>query len=206
MYGTKVFVSLAALAVASTAQEFPDPACSSSIAAILAAVPTPGPELSDYLGQVMDGIPGPDNLLAHPDEYVSGLCSAVAELPPVALEEFADYGASLLSFASVEISSYDGIVTKCVATGAEGASITSFIHSIASTPEGLCAPTSTPSTPSGGNGTATITSFPTPTGNSTTPSIGVPSQSVPTAGAARPTSALFGAAAMGGLFGAVALL
>ncbi|KAI1756265.1 hypothetical protein F4782DRAFT_485518 [Xylaria castorea] len=211
MYGSKFLLALAALADASLAQTFPDPACSSLANELLLAAPTiPAAVASAFGGQ--GGSPSVDGLLSHPDAYVEQICGVVGSLPSSILPEFAIWGSSLLNYASVEISSYDAVVTKCIATGTAAASITSFIHSIASAPGALCQPTST-STPSGGNGTAHITHYSTATpyptathsGNGTSHT-GVPTTSIPTAAAARPTGAFVGAAAIGGLLGAVALL
>ncbi|KAI0189124.1 hypothetical protein EV127DRAFT_111979 [Xylaria flabelliformis] len=212
MYNSKFLLALAALADASLAQTFPDPACASLTSELLLAAPTiPAAVVSAFGGQ--SGIPSVENLLSHPDTYVEEICNIVGVLPSSVIPEFAGWGSSLLNYASVEISSYDAVVTKCITTGTAAASITSFIHSIASAPGALCQPTST-SAPSGGNSTAhvtqysTYTPYPTAThsGNSTTNHTGVPTTSIPTAAAARPTGAFVGAAAIGGLLGAVALL
>ncbi|TRX89886.1 hypothetical protein FHL15_009158 [Xylaria flabelliformis] len=209
MHYTKVIASLAALVSASIAQEFPDPACPSSRNELRDAAPTPPPSLSPFLsteaGQNQSqGAPNADILLTNPDIYVDQVCNLVASLPSSVLGDFQSWGASLLNFASVEISSYDAIVTKCITTGAAAASITSYIHSIASSPEALCQPTSTAG---GGNGTASITPYPTPTGNSTIPGTGISSTLIPTAAAAvGRTGDSVHAAVMGGLVAGIALL
>ncbi|KAI0453476.1 hypothetical protein F5B21DRAFT_479432 [Xylaria acuta] len=207
MYNPKVLLALAALADASLAQTFTAPGCSSSITELLLAAPTLPADLASAFGTQATGDLSIDGLLSHPDVYVEQICEAAGSLPSSLLPEFASWGSSLLYFASVEISSYDAVVTKCITAGTEAASVTSYIHSIVSSPERLCQLTST-STPSGGKGTASITPYPTatPAGNSTSPGTGVPTTSVPTAAAARPTGAFIGAAALGGLLGAVALL
>ncbi|KAI0431725.1 hypothetical protein F5Y09DRAFT_304125 [Xylaria sp. FL1042] len=201
MYNAKVLLSVAAFTGASMAQTstpFPAPDCASSITALVAAAPTIPPDvLTAFDALAPNGDVSSLNLLASPSAYVDQICSIANALPASALPEFGKWGSSLLEFAATEISSYDGIVTKCVATGAEGAAITSYIHSIASHPGELCQITRSPS-----NGTATITSYPNPTGNGTS----TPTSSIPVAGAARPTGVLAGAAALGGLIGAVALL
>ncbi|TGJ87051.1 hypothetical protein E0Z10_g1783 [Xylaria hypoxylon] len=208
MYNSKVLLSVATLtgvSLAQTSAVFPDPACPSSISALLAAAPMAPTELVSAFAAANTGGSeiSADGLLRHPSLYVDTLCGYAGVLPESILPAFANWGSDLLNFASTEISSYDGIVTKCITTGTEAASITSFIHSIASNPADLCkAPSSTPS-----NGTASITPYPTATGSSTTTSAsGSPSTLIPTAGAARPTGVLAGAAAIGGLLGAVALL
>ncbi|KAH8160045.1 hypothetical protein CIB48_g8199 [Xylaria polymorpha] len=208
MHYTNVLVSLAALAGVSIAQEFPDPGCASSRSELRDASPTPPPSLSPYLSTEAavnnsQGAPDASILLSNPDIYVEQVCNLVSSLPSSVLGDFQSYGSSLLEFASIKISSYDAIVTKCITTGAAAASITSYLHSIASSPEALCQPTSTPN---GGNGTASITPYPTSTGNTTTSGTGVPSTSIPVAVAARHTGFLVRAAAVGGLFGGIALL
>ncbi|KAI1749177.1 hypothetical protein F4782DRAFT_514809 [Xylaria castorea] len=208
MHYTKVIASLSALVSASIAQEFPDPGCASSRGELRDAAPTPPPSLSPFLSteagtNQSQGAPDADILLSNPDIYVEQVCNLVASLPSSVLGDFQSWGLAHLKFASVEISSYDAIVTKCITTGAAAASITSYIHSIASSPERLCQPTTTSG---GGNGTASITPYPTPTGNGTTPGTGVSSTLIPSAGAAGRTGELVHVAVMGGLFGGIALL
>ncbi|KAI0469135.1 hypothetical protein F4859DRAFT_488685 [Xylaria cf. heliscus] len=209
MHYINVLISLGALMGATTmAQEFPDPACASSRSELRDAAPTPPPSLEPFLSveagkNQSQGAPDAEILLSNPDIYVQQVCNLVSSLPTSVLGDFQSWGASHLSFASVEISSYDAIVTKCIATGAAAASITSYIHSIVSSPEALCQPTSTTS---GKNGTASIMPYPTPTGNGTTPNTGVPTTSIPAAAAARHTGALACGVAVGGLVGALALL
>ncbi|GAP85021.1 hypothetical protein SAMD00023353_3900600 [Rosellinia necatrix] len=204
MFNTKV-LSLLALAGASLAQEeFPAPECASLASELVAAAPTIPAALLPYLDSDDPEAPPADGLLTMPDVYVQAICDLVPGLPSSVLSDFQTWGPSLLHFASVEISSYDAIITKCVTTGTAAASITSYIHSIASNPERLCQPTSTPS---GSNNTASITPYPTASGNGTVPTA-APSvtSSIPTAAAARPTNIIAGAAVMGGLLGVVALL
>ncbi|GAP91528.1 hypothetical protein SAMD00023353_3101390 [Rosellinia necatrix] len=208
MYNAKILLALATLADVSLAQTSLDPACSSLITALIQAGPTIPAELAAGYGDESNGAPSdPTELLSRPDVYVEQICAAVGSLPSSLLPEFASWGSSLLHFASVEVASYDAIVTQCIATddAAAAASITSYIHSIVSAPDRLCQPTATTSAApaaGSGNGTASVT----PSGNGTSPSTGVPTTSIPTAAAGRPTGAIVGAAALGGLLGAVALL
>ncbi|KAI0813334.1 hypothetical protein GGR55DRAFT_570675 [Xylaria sp. FL0064] len=202
MYNTKVLLFVAAFTGASMAQTstpFPAPDCASSISALVAAAPTIPPDfIPAFEALAPNGDTASLNLLGSPSSYVAGICSFANALPASKLSEFGKWGSSLLEFVATETASYDGVVTKCVAIGAEGAAITSYIHSIASHPGELCKITRSPS-----NGTATVTSsYPTATGNGTSS----PTSSIPVAGAARHTGVLAGAAALGGLVGAVALL
>ncbi|KAI1428579.1 hypothetical protein F5Y12DRAFT_672731 [Xylaria sp. FL1777] len=211
MYNAKVLLSVAALTGASMAQTsttFPDPGCSSSVSALVIKAPTAAPEVMtalDNIGVFLVPSVAGSSLLASPAAYLTKICSVAEELPASLLPEFGAWGASLLQYASTEIASYDAIVTKCIATGSEAASITSVIHSIASQPPGmLCEFTGSPS-----NGTASTTAstaaYPTAAANGTSISA-PPTSTIPVAGAARPTGVLAGAAALGGLMGAVALL
>ncbi|KAI0540496.1 hypothetical protein GGR58DRAFT_460713 [Xylaria digitata] len=164
MYSTKVLLTVAALTGASMAQTstvFPDPDCPTYVSELVAAAPTTPPELVEVFEEVSGSSPHPEDLFLHPEEFVDNVCSAVGELPQSVLPIFASWGSVLLEFASTEIASYDHIVTQCVATGTEGASITSYIHSIASNPADLCQDLSSapPSV------SASLTSYPVPTGS-----------------------------------------
>lgn len=208
---SKNLITLAALAGASLAEEFPASNCEALVSSLVAAAPTVPPAITPFFAGDVPNAPPPDGLLVHPDLYVAGLCSLAGSLTGSDLAEFQSWGPSLLHYASVSVASYDEVVTKCITTGTAAASITSYIHSIASNPGKLCQPTATPS--ASGNGTApyptSAPSYPTATGggNSTVPT-GTPSPTtiIPTAAAARPTNLIAGAVAMGGILGAVALL
>ncbi|KAI1183509.1 hypothetical protein F5B17DRAFT_132733 [Nemania serpens] len=193
MHKTKVVLSLAAFAGLSLAASMDDSAeCDSKENALLAMAPTPAPALQSYI--VSKGAV-PHDLLSNPEGYASELCGLAAGLPESLKVEFGSWGQNLLGFASTHISSYDALVTECATTGSAAASITSYLHSIVSAPDRLCQPTSTPSI------TSAATSDSTPSANSAPLST-----SSPTGAAARPSGILAGAAVMGGLLGAVALL
>ncbi|KAF2967622.1 hypothetical protein GQX73_g5941 [Xylaria multiplex] len=158
MYTTKVFLTVAALTGASLAQTstvFPNPDCPTYVSELVAAAPTTPPELVTVFEEVTGSSPNPEDLFLHPDAFVDNICSAVGQLPQSVLPIFANWGSVLLEFASTEIASYDHVVTECVATGTEAASITSYIHSIASNPADLCQELST--------APAEATASPTPT-------------------------------------------
>ncbi|KAI3325822.1 hypothetical protein HD806DRAFT_458032 [Xylariaceae sp. AK1471] len=212
MYNAKVLLSVAALVGVSRAQMYTDPVCNSSYEALLAAAPTPPPALISALGSSPESAAlfNPD-ILGDPMGFTEELCSIAAELPASVLSDFGAWGSSLLSYASVEISSYDAFITQCVTTGEAAASLTSFINSIATATNGPLCPQITSAPGSGGasNSTITITSTPTAAPTNTYPagsSSGSTSSSIPTAAAARPTGVFAGAAAMAGLLGAAALL
>ncbi|KAI1746951.1 hypothetical protein F4782DRAFT_552860 [Xylaria castorea] len=204
----KILLPVAAFAGVSLAAD--SAACSASRAGFIAGAPTFAPELGPYLDGPLGGGSGatttaafasttlPPDTLADPEGYVSVLCSVAAELPASLLPEFQSWGGSLLKYGSSHISQYDDFVTDCVTTGPAAATITSYLNNLLTGTGGLCSkPTSAPGGAS--NGTASAT----PTGtNSTHTSATL----IPTAAAARPTGVLAGAAALGGLIGAVALL
>ncbi|KAI0555700.1 hypothetical protein F4679DRAFT_590754 [Xylaria curta] len=205
MHCPKTHVLLATLAGASAsmAQQFPDPACGMLAKDLIEAAPTPPLALSSYINSQETNSPTPGDLLRNPPAYVEQLCGLAGSLPQSLLVEFQGWGSSLLNYASVSISAYDNVVTKCITTGTAAASITSYIHEIAESPGKLCQPTSTPT---GGSGTVSFTPYPTATGNGTNPgSVGL-STSIPIAAAARPTGLMAGAAAMAGAIGVAALL
>ncbi|KAI0425118.1 hypothetical protein F5Y09DRAFT_115257 [Xylaria sp. FL1042] len=154
MHSTNFFLFLSFFAAGSLAQNFSDPCCSSSWAALEAAAPQP----ASYIATIL---PDPVSILKDPAGYASSLCKAAAELPASELSGFEEWGQSLLSFASVEISSYDALI-PCFATGSAVITASRYINSIVSQTAPLCQETGTPtggSSPS--NGTATITSAPT---------------------------------------------
>ncbi|KAK5633002.1 hypothetical protein RRF57_008716 [Xylaria bambusicola] len=155
MHSNKALVIVGSLGVGSLAQTFSDPSCSSSWIALEAAAPQPASEIFGIL-------PDPASILRDPAGYASALCAAAAGLPPSGLSDFAEWGQSLLYFASVEISSYDALATSCFNTDSkEGAAATSYLHSIVSQTVPLCQETTAPSsTGYQPNATATITSAP----------------------------------------------
>ncbi|KAI0185770.1 hypothetical protein EV127DRAFT_440608 [Xylaria flabelliformis] len=207
----KVLLPMAALAGVSLAAD--SAVCSASRATFIAGAPTFAPELAPYLDGPLGGGSGattsgayasttlPPDTLADPSGYVSVLCSVAADLPSSLLPAFESWGGALLKYGSSHISAYDDFVTDCVTTGPAAATITSYLNELLTGTGGigsLCEPTSAPVSSSNGTyptGTGSI--HPTATGSSTL---------IPTAGAARPTGVIAGAAALGGLMGAVALL
>ncbi|KAK5634308.1 hypothetical protein RRF57_010022 [Xylaria bambusicola] len=205
MYTTKSLGFLVALgAGTSVAQQFtPNPTCAQFAADLIGPAPTAPDVIQSFLDTHETTTPAPGGILRDPEAYVSELCGLAVDLPKSALPDFSGWGASLLSFAGERIATYDEVVTKCITTGTAASSITSYLHYIVSNPNDLCKPTATPT---GGNGTASVTITPYPTatltGNSTNPG----TMSIPVGAAARPAGVLVGAAAMGGVIGAAVLL
>ncbi|KAI0116524.1 hypothetical protein GGR51DRAFT_501656 [Nemania sp. FL0031] len=214
MYNTKILLPLAVLAGVSSAQTTTTDSaqCQSKVNALLAAAPTPSPELSSYFDSAAATLSAAGGLLDAPDVYVTGLCALATALPSSLQSEFRDYGSSLLSFASAEISSYDAIVTECVTTGPVASSITSYLHSIASEAGHLCQEQTITTTVYNNVTSGASTPYPTATsGGASGSGSGVRSTAssstlVPTGAAARPSGVFAGAAAVGGILGAVALL
>ncbi|TGJ82866.1 hypothetical protein E0Z10_g5897 [Xylaria hypoxylon] len=216
MYNTKVFLSVATLMGTSLAQIPTGVYTASSCVAILSGftdVPTPAPALASYISSlVLDGpvtAPGqttalPGFTLEDPVGYQDLFCSIASDLPESLVPEFQSYGLGLLSYGSVHLSEYDAFVTECITTGAAASTLTSELHKMLTNTGGLCQAPST-TTPAGSyptgssNGTSSTGtgSFSTPTSSATL---------IPTGAAARPTGAIVGAAAIGGLLGVVALL
>ncbi|KAI1113852.1 hypothetical protein F5Y14DRAFT_441605 [Nemania sp. NC0429] len=200
----KLISSLGLFAAGSLAQSFTsDPSCPSSILSLYKAAPSAPPYIATIL-------PDPASAFKYPWEYASSLCEIANEFPASQLSGFASWGQALLGYAATELPEYDALVTKCYATGAEAASATSYIHSIASQTGPLCEVTSAPS-PSGmngvSNGTATLTTAPTSTiasisfqvNSSTTPIVA-------TGSAAKPIKMFASATSLAALLAAVALL
>ncbi|KAI1125674.1 hypothetical protein F5Y10DRAFT_246575 [Nemania abortiva] len=209
MHNTKVLLPVAALAVTSMAQTptATDAACLASLSQF-ADAPTPAPELASYIASLVGTgpvtAPGhttalPDFTLEDPVGYQDLICSIAGELPASLIPDFQSYGSGLLSYGSVHISQYDAYITDCITTGEAASTLTSELHSMLLGTGGLCSSVAT-TTPTGyGNGTY-------PTGTGSIPTATSSSTLIPTAGAARPTGAVVGVAAIGGLLGAAALL
>ncbi|GAP91074.1 hypothetical protein SAMD00023353_1501940 [Rosellinia necatrix] len=225
MYNSKALLSAVALAGASlaqtTASSVDAAACSSSLTFFREA-PTPAPALYPYLAPLLSGpqtVPGqttalPDVTLEDPKGYQELLCAVAAELPTSLLPDFRDFGSALLSYGSAHSSKYDAYITECITTGEAASTLISELHEMFTGTGGLCQPTASASattgaasvTPAPGSGVSNGT-YPTGTGSLPTPTGGSSSSTlVPTAAAARPTGALVGAAAIGGLLGAIAML
>ncbi|KAI1354496.1 hypothetical protein F5Y01DRAFT_302502 [Xylaria sp. FL0043] len=212
MYGAKVLLSVAALAGTSLAQTTTSksPACQESLQAF-SDVPLPSPALASYLaggsggsssGGGGGGSGGLDATFEDPDGYQAYVCSVAATLPKSLISEFQSFGSSLLSYGSVHLSQYDAYVTDCIASGEAASTITSQLHDMLTGTGGMCKqPAATATTTPTFNGTTYLTGT-----GSYTPGPTATSTMVPYAAAARPTGAVVGAAALGGLLGVVALL
>ncbi|KAI0100091.1 hypothetical protein GGR51DRAFT_575892 [Nemania sp. FL0031] len=215
MYSTKVLLAIAALAGTSLSQKSDSEFCASyasSLFVLFGEAPTSPPAIVSFLAQSTSAAvptttaspvttPAP---AATPDfiGHAEFLCELITELPSSLLPDFQTYAGGLLSFGKVHSSEYVAYVTDCVA-GDAAASMTSYLDYIFTATGNLCQPTSTSGAAS--NSAYPTSPAPTATGSYTT-SLGSSSTLVVTAAAAKPTGALMGAAAMGGILGAAAML
>ncbi|KAH8162603.1 hypothetical protein CIB48_g5663 [Xylaria polymorpha] len=208
MHNTKVLLSAVALAGTALAQTSTNAACAASLSKF-ADAPTPAPALVSYLATAVGTgpitAPGettalPDLTLEDPIGYQNLICSIAGELPASLIPDFQTYGSQLLSYGHEHLSDYDAYITDCITTGEAASTLTSQLHHMLTATGGLCQETTTASPGGASNGTYPTGTGSLPTTTSTTGTL------VPTAAAARPTGAFVGAAAIGGLLGAVALL
>ncbi|GAW23450.1 hypothetical protein ANO14919_130090 [Xylariales sp. No.14919] len=179
---------------------------------VVAEGPTTPAAVLSYIATVTNSRPplatfGPE---AHGEE----ICSIYSELPPSLLPEFVTYITSVLSFGNANSDVLLGLATDCEPED-KVASVTDYIHQMLTPTGNPCAATTTTTgaAPGGGaNGTYPTTRYsPLPTATSTLPGPGANSTyptSIVTAGGAvaRPTGVLLGAAALGGVLGAAAML
>lgn len=191
---------MAALAGTSLAQASDAAYCSayqsSLFGELIAGVPTTPAAILSYATQFP--LPTTLDFQAHATQ----LCDILGALPTSLLPEFKSFASELLEYGASYQSEFVGYVTACEPED-EVASMTSALASYFTATGNLC-PTPTPAPTSGGaaNGTyPTYSNSPAPTAAPTTTTT-----PIATAAAARPTGVLMGAAAMGGIVGAAALL
>ncbi|KAI0470332.1 hypothetical protein F4859DRAFT_486424 [Xylaria cf. heliscus] len=212
MYSTKILLSIAALAGTSLSQKSDSQFCSSyasSLFSLFGEAPTTPPAILSFLAQSTQ--PASPTTTASPATtpppaetpdfigHAEFLCELLTELPPSLLPDFQSFAGELLSFGKVHSSEYVAYATDC-APADEAASSASYLSYIFTATGNLCQPTPTPSGAS--NGTYPTTPAPTATSSHA----GTSATSVVTAAAGRPTGAFLGAAAIGGILGAAAML
>ncbi|KAI0502887.1 hypothetical protein F5B22DRAFT_652639 [Xylaria bambusicola] len=215
MYSTKIFLPLTALMGASFAQTSASLDCSQSVSYFIANAPTMAPELLPYLDgpfntpvhTLPDGSVTtlPPDTLADPEGYVEVVCAVASELPSSVLPAFQSFGQGLLSYGSVHISEYDQFVRELLILKHDHRDLhnsRNYLNSILLGTGGLCQPTATP----GGSANGTLSTTPAPTATGTNSTSGSYPTSVVIAAASKPTGVFVGAAAVGGLIGAVMLL
>ncbi|GAP82958.1 hypothetical protein SAMD00023353_0104890 [Rosellinia necatrix] len=211
MHSTKVLLSAAALAGMSLAQKSDAQFCSDGLSSffsqILVEAPTtPAAILSFIASQTeIPAVPTslPPGFMLDPEEHQSQLCALATALPSSLLPEFQTLASGLLEFGREHSSEFIAFITNC-ADPAGVASTTSYLEYIFTATGNICqetgaaATTSAPAPGGASNGTYP-TATPAPTLTSTT-------SLIPTAAAARPTGAIMGAIAAGGVLGAAAML
>jgi hypothetical protein len=137
------------------------------------------------------------------ESHQSQLCAVATALPSSLLPEFKTFASELLSFGKVHGSELLAIVTDC-APDDEVASSSSYLNYVFTATGNICQETPTPAP--GGASNGTYPTSPAPTATSSHATLGSSATSIVTAAAARPTGALLGAAAMGGVLGVAAML
>lgn len=208
MYSSSFLLLIPAFAGIAMSQKSDAEYCSSKMASFISWAntvgPTTPPAVLAFLASQTTNSQAPLATFgpsAHGDE----ICSIISVLPDSLLPEFQDYVTDVLSFGNANSEVLLNVATDCVPEE-QIASVTSYIHEML-TPTGGC-PEPTPAPGSASTGayptapatTATVTSSYIGSGNHTY------STSILQAGAARPTGVLLGAAALGGILGAAALL
>ncbi|KAI0534224.1 hypothetical protein GGR58DRAFT_483455 [Xylaria digitata] len=205
MYGPKVLFFAAALAGTALSQKSDAKYCSSKMSSFFSWVVAEGPTtpaaVLNFLATQTNSKPplstfGPE---AHGEE----ICSIYSELPPSLIPEFKTYITSVLSFGNANSEVLLGVATDCVPED-KVASVTNYIHEMLTPTGNSCE--ATPAPGGAANGTYPTSPAPTATGSYTSRGNYTYPTSIATGAAARPTGAFLGAAAIGGVLGAAALL
>ncbi|KAI1354269.1 hypothetical protein F5Y01DRAFT_274753 [Xylaria sp. FL0043] len=204
MHSTKVLFALAALVGTSLAQKSDSEFCSAFYTSFLSVIlnsdaPTPSGIVS-FLAQQTPTTTAPPLTTLDFASHAQELCELATELPSSLLPEFSTYAAELLSFGHKYSSEHIAYVTDC-APESEVASRSSYLEYVFTATGNFCTETPAPGGASNGTyptPTSTAASYPTGSNSSTS--------SVVTGAAARPTGGCLGAAAVGGILGAAALL
>ncbi|KAI1432600.1 hypothetical protein GGR50DRAFT_696871 [Xylaria sp. CBS 124048] len=231
MYTPKALLSMAVLLGVSMAQQTTDQttaqgtgsgnphdaSCTRSYVRILAGAPTPTGQLASAITSYAGGFRqtgSPNSNNNNNANPVSEACSFSSNLPSSLQRDFDAYLTSVISYVSASSSEIDALITNCVASGSQGASLTSIVNSVATHSGPLCqatgaangtststtssatTPTSSTTRGGGGGGGGTRTGGPTSAGTT----------SAQTGAGAKPTGMFAGAAAAAGVLGAAVLL
>ncbi|KAI1743717.1 hypothetical protein F4680DRAFT_444991 [Xylaria scruposa] len=185
---------MAALAGTSMSQKSDSQFCSAEMGALFSVIgagaPTTPAAILSFIATNTQIPPLPTTI--DPMAHQSQLCALATALPSSLLPEFASLASGLLSFGKVHSSDFIAYVTDC-APEDEVASSTSYLDYIFTATGNICKETATP-TPGGASNGTYPTATPTITSHFNTSTT-----LIPTAAAARPTGALMGAAAVGGV-------
>ncbi|KAI3322502.1 hypothetical protein HD806DRAFT_127589 [Xylariaceae sp. AK1471] len=202
MYYTRFLLSIAALAGTSLSQKSDAQFCSSLESSFFSEV-AEGPQTpAAVLSFIATNTQIPVLTTFDPEGHQSQLCAIAAALPPSLLPEFQTFEQELFSAGKTQGTGINQYVTDCLPE-AKASSVLSYLDYIFTATGNICeeTPTATPTPGSGvSNGTypaGTGSVYPTATGSPTL---------IPTAAAVKPTGALAGAALVGGVLGAAAML
>ncbi|KAI0483416.1 hypothetical protein F4859DRAFT_472786 [Xylaria cf. heliscus] len=208
MYSTKILLLIAALAGTSLSQKSDSEFCSAFFTSFLSileekAPMTPPAILSFLTPSTETATPtttAPPLTTLDFASHAQELCEIATEIPSSLLPVFQTYAAELLDFGRAYSSEHIAYVTDCSPEN-EAASRSSYLAYIFTATDNFCNQTPTPGGAS--NGT-----YPTPTPTVTSSYAGLNSSTsmVITAAAAKPTGAYLGAAVVGGVLGAAAIL
>ncbi|KAI1421304.1 hypothetical protein F5Y12DRAFT_718568 [Xylaria sp. FL1777] len=204
MYGARVLFFIAAFAGVSLSQKSDAAYCASKMTSFFsfaAAGPTTPAAVLSFLATQPNSKPPLSTF--DPHGHQDEICSILNELPPSLIPEFRTYITSVLSFGNAHSTVLLDLATDCEPAD-KVASVTSYIYAML-TPTGNPCKT-TPAPGSAANGTYPTSPAPTATTSFASPGNTTYPTSVVTAAAARPTGVWLGAAAMGGVLGAVAML
>ncbi|KAI0108711.1 hypothetical protein GGR51DRAFT_548211 [Nemania sp. FL0031] len=200
MHSTKILFAFASLTGTALSQKSDSEFCSAFFTSFLSVilnsdVPTPT-AIVDYLAQQSPTVTAAPLTTLDFASHAQELCELATELPSSLLPEFRDYASGLLAWGKSYSSEHIAYVTDC-APESEVASRSSYLEYVFTATGNFCTETAAPGSAS--NGTYP-TATPTATASNTSSTL------VVTAAAAKPTGACLGAAAVGGILGAAALL
>ncbi|KAI1424534.1 hypothetical protein F5Y12DRAFT_751298 [Xylaria sp. FL1777] len=208
MHSTKILLSIAALAGTSLSQKSDSEFCSAFFTSFVSLIDEKAPHtpsaILSFLAQSTESASPttstPPLTTLDFASHAQELCEIATELPSSLLPEFKTYAAELLSFGIAYSSEHIAYVTDC-APEDEVASSTSYLEQFFTATGNFCEQTPAP----GGASNGTFAT-PTPTDTSSYAGLNSSATSIVTAAAARPTGAYLGAAAIGGVLGAAAML
>ncbi|KAK5636822.1 hypothetical protein RRF57_012534 [Xylaria bambusicola] len=200
MHSIKPFIAFAALAGTSLAQKSDAEFCSAFFTSFLSVIlesdaPTPT-GIASWVAEQTPVTTAPPISVLDFASHASELCHLATVLPSSLLPEFETYAADLLSWGKEFSSEHVAYVTDC-APESEVASRSSYLEYVFTATGNICTYTPAPGSVTGGT-YPTLT--PTATGSNSSSTL------IVTAAAAKPTGACLGAAAVGGILGAAALL
>jgi hypothetical protein len=208
MYSTRILLSIAALSGTSLSQKSESQFCSAFFTSLLSVIvedaPTTPPAILSFLAQTTETAStttsAPPLTTLDFASHAQELCEIATELPSSLLPVFQTYAKALLSFGKAHSSEHIAYVTDC-APEDEVASRTSYLDYVFTATGNFCELTPAPN-----NASNVAYPTPTPTATSSYAGLGGSTTLIVTAGAARPTAACLGAAAMGGVLGAAVIL